>query len=78
MGSIAVVPAGSSLNYSLEFKAGKRLILIPSNVKIQFKDGTTWMDLPVTTVNGSTSSADLSTGSTAILAGSSQAFNTLD
>ena len=46
-------------------------------MKIQFKDGTTWMDLPVTTVNGSTSSADLSTGSTAILAGSSQAFNTI-
>ena len=76
MGSIGVVPAGSSLSYRLEFKVSKRLILTPSNVKIQFKDGSSWMDLPVTTINEDTY-ADLSTGSTAILAGSSQAFNTL-
>lgn len=76
MGSIGVVPAGSSLSYRLEFKVSKRLILTPSNVKIQFKDGSSWMDLPVTTINGDTY-ADLSTGSTAVLVGSSQAFNTL-
>ena len=76
MGSIGVVPAGSSLSYRLEFKVSKRLILTPSRVKIQFKDGSSWMDLPVTTINGDTY-ADLSTGSTAILEGSSQAFNTL-
>lgn len=75
--AIGVLAVGSNLNYRLVFKASKRLLIDPSNVRIQFKDGSSWMDLPVFTINGGTSAVDLSAGSTVTLAGASQAFNTL-